>query len=761
MKNLDINSKKLEVALQKASVLIASHDYKEALRFIEPFLRLYPKNFMILFFLGACYLGMNKYQQTLSYLLKAKKIQPNNPELLINIGSAYSGLGDYAKAVEYFELTLKLKPDLFKGHFNLGNLFFAQAEWLKAIQCYTNAIQFKNDFSDAYINLSLSLINMKKYDDAINVCDIFLNQFQFNSKIAINKCSAIFEKGLKANAVNTLEFYLLEHPNADDLHTLAANMSVKVKDFEKALHHYAESIRINPNDYGNFNNLGILYMEAGSFDLSIEAFKKSIELNPDSAVSYQNIANIFNQQKDFSQSYKYLLSAQKIDPYMPYNKGMIASVMCNMCEWSDFESIVTDVQDSIILTGTVSNPFAPITYIKEQAQLTKIAKDWVESKVPSFNFFPPFDSSETNRRIKIGYYSSDFHAHATAILMAGLFEHHDRAKFEIFAFSFGPDGSDALSNRIRSSFDRFIDVRDLSDRAITAYSREIGIDIAIDLKGFTQDSRTGIFAERAAPIQINFLGFPGSMGAPYIDYIIGDPYVIPKALECHYTERVLRMPHCYQPNDRLRELKFAQQTREMHELPEDSIVLCCFNNNYKITPEIFSVWMKILANFPHTVLWLLKDNPVAEQNLIKEATARGIDPKRLIFANRVSTTEHLARHQCADLFLDTYPCNAHTTASDALWVGLPLVTCSGNSFASRVAGSLLCAVGLESLVTQSIEEYESKIVLLLNNPDQLTQLRQKLEADRLIAPLFDTARYTKDFEKLLISVFNKSPISSN
>jgi predicted O-linked N-acetylglucosamine transferase (SPINDLY family) len=346
--------------------------------------------------------------------------------------------------------------------------------------------------------------------------------------------------------------------------------------------------------------------------------------------------------------------------------------MSAMCDWNGLPLLINEIEKSIDRENTISNPFAPITYLKNQYQLTKIAKDWVSLKCPESNFFPPFNQSIKSNRIKIGYFSADFYDHATAILMAGFIEHHDRSKFEIYGFSFGPSGADDLSKRIRSSFDHFIDVNQLSDRAITAYSRDLGIDIAIDLKGFTQNSRAGIFAERAAPIQINYLGFPGSMGAPYMDYIIADNYIIPKEFECNYTERVLRMPHCYQPNDRLRAIENTEHTRNMHQLPEDAFVLCCFNNNYKITPEIFSIWMRILTKFPQTVLWLLKDNSSVEENLKMEAQVRGINPNRLIFANRVNTAEHLARHQCADLFLDTYPCNAHTTASDALWVGLPL-----------------------------------------------------------------------------------------
>jgi predicted O-linked N-acetylglucosamine transferase (SPINDLY family) len=749
----------LDSLIRQGAELITLGRYQVAAELIEKELSRHPKNFDLLFLMGSSQLGLKLIGKALKHLLNAEQINPNNIRLLNNIGGAYNNMGNKASAIHYYNKAINIDPTFTQAHFNLGNVYMSQMDWLNAIQSYTNAIQYKHDYADAYGNLSLCLINLKKYNEAIDVCDVFLKQHQFNPKVVVNKCRAIFDKGLKANAIQSIEDYIQLNPGSYELHTVAADMYVATKNYNRAVEHFNKSIEINPSEYANFNNLGILYMETRQHELAISTYKKSIELNPQSPIPHQNIANIYNQRKEYQESLKFLTSAAKLDPEASYIHGMIANSMIHICDWNNIKELIEKIQKNINLNNKISNPFAPIAYLKEQNQLTKIAKDWIEFKCPKSDFFSPFDKPRNNLKIKIGYYSADFHAHATALLMAGFFEHHDRSKFEVYAFSFGPDGNDDLSKRIRSSFDHFIDVRQLSERAIAAYSRELNIDIAIDLKGFTQDSRTGIFAERAAPIQINYLGFPGSMGAPYIDYIIADDYVIPPELECNYTERVLRMPNCYQPNDRLREVDSSRQTRDMHQLPENAIVLCSFNNNYKITPEIFSVWMRVLNKHPQAVLWLLKDNAAAEQNLKNEAQLRGVDPSRLIFAARVKTPQHLARQKCADLFLDTYPCNAHTTASDALWVGLPLVTCSGNSFASRVAGSLLKTVGLESLITQSVEEYESKILELLNNPEQLTNIRKTLEATKLVTPLFDTAGYTRDFENLILSIHEKTPIS--
>jgi predicted O-linked N-acetylglucosamine transferase (SPINDLY family) len=455
---------------------------------------------------------------------------------------------------------------------------------------------------------------------------------------------------------------------------------------------------------------------------------------------------------------EYLKKAVKVDSKSDYLQGILIQSKIHTCNWDCIDSDISNLIESLSKNDKLTNPFPPLAYIDDQSTLTKIAIDWSKNKYPPSNFLPQIKSRPIigNRRIKLGYFSADFHAHATTLLMAGLFEAHDRSKFELIAFSFGPDSEDPLTKRVRASFDRFIDIRTLSDRAVAAYARELNIDIAIDLKGFTQDSRTGIFAERAAPIQLNFLGFPGSMGAPYIDYIVADPYIIPQNHESAYTEKVLRLPHCYQPNDNRRCVSNKPQSRIEHDLPENAMVLCSFNNNYKITPVVFDIWMRILKKFPNAVLWLLKDNPSSEKNLRIEAAAKGVSPERLIFAKRVSPEDHLARHACADLFLDTYPCNAHTTASDALWSGLPIVTCSGNSFASRVAGSLLNTLNLPDLITKNLSEYEIKIVELINRPSLIAEVKERLKSNKQISPLFDTMRYTKDWEDLIVQVHKQS-----
>lgn len=752
------NTSTINTLINKATAYVGMGKYIEAVELMTPWLKTHPNDFNALFIIGSAMLGLREPEKSISFLLKAEQIDSKNSRLLNNIASAYNMINDGDKALCYYQKAINLDPKFSQAHYNLGNALMGHNKWLEAIQSFSNAIELKNDYAEAYGNLSLCLSHLKAYNDAINVCDTYLNQFGPNSRIIVNKCHAIYDKGLKASALKELDKYIAESPNSHELHTVKAGMCSALKQYDLAIAHFSRSIEINPKEFANYNNLGNLFMETRQYDAAISAYLKSIELNPKSPIPHQNLAAIYNQKKEYDKSLKYLQEAKFLDPSASYIDGMIIHAKIYTCNWTGLNDDIKALSSLTPARDKLSNPFPPIAYIDDQRLLTKIAGDWVKDKCPKSSFFPSIenDIKDHNQKIRLGYFSADFHSHATALLMAGLFEAHDRSQFELIALSFGPDSDDPLTKRVRTAFDKFVDVRSLSDRAIAAYARELKIDIAIDLKGFTQDSRTGIFAERAAPIQINYLGFPGSMGAPYIDYIVADNYIIPSSHEDLYTEKVLRLPYCYQPNDNKRPISAVTQKRVDHQLPDDAFVLCSFNNNYKITPAVFDIWMRLLMNFPRTVLWLLRDTEVAEKNLRLEAEKRGLSHDRIIFASRVKTEEHLARHVCADLFLDTYPCNAHTTASDALWAGLPLVTCSGSSFASRVAGSLLTTIGMPELITDNLADYEKKISDLISNPDLLVNVKRQLETNKSSSPLFDTQGYTKDWENLLLEVHQRS-----
>jgi len=349
----------------------------------------------------------------------------------------------------------------------------------------------------------------------------------------------------------------------------------------------------------------------------------------------------------------------------------------------------------------------------------------------------------------------DFREHPVARLIVELIERHDREGFEVYGFSFGINTDDPMRRRLEKAFDKFLDVSSLSERQIADMSCELEVDIAVDLGGYTQDSRPQIFAYRAAPIQINYLGYPGTMGAPHIDYLMADPILIPTDSQGAYSEKVIYLPNCYQPNDSGRKVSSRVYSRRELGLPEEGFVFCCFNNNWKILPNLFDCWMRILRSVEGSVLWLFEDNPTAAKNLCKEAQSREIDPGRLVFAQAMANSEHLARYRCADLFLDTFPYNAHTTASDALWVGVPLLTLQGQSFASRVASSLLVNVGIPELITSTLQDYEAMAIELANNAERLGELKRRLSENRSTAPLFDTQLLTQHIESAYKTAYDR------
>ena len=427
----------------------------------------------------------------------------------------------------------------------------------------------------------------------------------------------------------------------------------------------------------------------------------------------------------------------------------------SLCDWSNLGALIPDLIAKIQQAKKVTTPFAVLGLIDDSALQRRATETWISDMYPASHALPPLSICRRHERIRIGYYSADFQAHATTHLMAGLFERHDRRRFELLAFSYGPDERDDMRKRLAGAFDQFLEVRTKSDIDIARISRELGIDIAVDLKGFTQDARTGIFSYRAAPIQVSYLGYPGTIGAPYIDYLIADHTLIPPESHQQYSEKIVYLPHSYQVNDRKRPIADKVFARAELGLPPTGFVFCCFNNNYKITPDMFDSWMRILGQVAGSVLWLLEDNSTAANNLRREAQTRDVDAERLIFARRMPMPEHLARHRAADLFIDTLPYNAHTTASDALWVGLPVLTRIGQSFAARVAASLLNAAGLPELIATTQEQYEAKAVELAGTPGQLAELKERLHRNRLTMPLFDTEQFAVHLENAYTQMYER------
>ena len=545
-----------------------------------------------------------------------------------------------------------------------------------------------------------------------------------------------------------------------------------------------QSIEIDPGNAQGFINLGRCLSAEGEHKAAIKNYDRALAINPDYAEAWLNRGAALIEKMQYAdalESCDLALAAKPNYADAWFNRGLAHSlVMCfdeaiedfgkalhlnpdvdelygnwlhakmNLCDWGGLEQALQDINNRVALRKKVVSPFAYIGMTESPAALKACAEIYsADIPRPGAKYEGPLAKPgyKNGDRLKIAYFSADFHNHPTSHLMAELYELHDHSKFELFAFSLGPDIRDSVRHRVSAAFDHFIDVSDKTNSEVVDIARSAGIQIAIDLGGLTRLSRPRIYAGRVAPLQVNYLGFPGTMGMDCIDYVIADRALIKAEDVEHFTEKVVFLPHSYQANDSTKKIADDTPTRKALGLPETGFVFASFNNNYKITPQAFDIWMRLLKKIPDSVLWIFRTNETASINLRKEAESRGVSPDRLCFADRIPLPDHLARHRVADLFLDTFQCNAHTTASDALWAGLPIVTCAGATFASRVAASLLNAIGMPELITHTQDQYETLAFDLATKPEMMAAVREKLTRNRLTQPLFNTKMFARHIEK--------------
>lgn len=518
------------------------------------------------------------------------------------------------------------------------------------------------------------------------------------------------------------------------------------KDFPAALRAYDRALALKPDSAEAWSNRGNVCKLQLKFDEARAAYEKAVALRPDFAEALGNLAMLFLHLDQPAEASPRIERAIALKPRLPYAYSVRLQAKLSLCDWSSYDTDSAAVLRSVADGEAGVLPFIFLGLPSDPALQQLCAESYTASKYPprATPAFAPPDGSRG--KLRIGYFSADMQRHAIGYLTAGLFEQHDRNAFEIHCFSFGAPSTDVMRQRIQAGVDHFHDVYDKSDAEVCALARTLGIDIAVDLTGYTRNERTGIFARRAAPVQVNYLGYPGTMGASYMDYIVADPVIAPTEHVPYFTESVVHLPQTYQSTDNRRQISDRVFSRTELGLPEGGFVFCSFNNNYKLTPDVFAVWMRLLHRVPGSVLWLLESSAGISEMLHRSAAQHGIAPERVIFARRMASPEHLARQPLADLFLDSFHYNAHTTASDALWAGLPVLTRIGNTFASRVAASLLRAANLPELVTQSTEEYETLALALAADPARLHAIRQKLGAQRDSCALFDTPRFTRGLE---------------
>ncbi len=685
----------------------------------------------------------------------AISFNPQHAGAFANRGNALQDLTQFEAAIASYDQAINIKPDLAEAFSNRGNALKKLKQFDAAVASYAQAIRIKPDYAESHYNLGLALEETKAYEAALASHD---RAISFNPGFAEAFCS-------RGNALKQLKEFRASLASYDqairlkpDYSEAYTNRGLVLQDLNElatAVESHTKSISINPDYAEAYSNRGTALFALKQFVAAINDFDTAIQIKPDFANAYFGRGTSLQELKQIEAAAESYAKALRINPDLNYGLGVLLHARMMLCDWDGID-IEIDKLIKEISIGKKSSASFPVLALTSSLSLQKKAtKIMVDDENPSNSSLGNIEKLPRKNKIRIGYYSADFHRHATTYLMAELFERHDKNKFELIAFSFGPESIDEMRQRVSDAFDQFVDVRLKSNKEIAELSRSLGIDIAVDLKGLTYENKIGIFAFRAAPIQVHYIGFPGTLCTDYIDYLIADKVLIPEESKHHYSEKIIYLPNSYQVNDRQRVIAEKKSTKIEVGLPAEGFIFCCFNNSYKITPEVFDTWVKILRAVEGSALWLLEVNSTAEKNLKKEAENRGLDPKRLIFAKSLSVPLHLARHRLADLFLDTLPCNAHTTASDALWAGLPVLTCVGESFASRVAASLLSAVGLPELITQSQAQYEALAIDLGCHPEKLQALKTKLAINRLTTPLFDSALFTKHIESAYTQMYER------
>ncbi len=655
----------------------------------------------------------NQLEAALASYDQALALDPDYANAFCNRGVVLGRLNRPDEALANYDQAIALNPGDALAYYNRGNLLKDRNQMEAALASYDQAVALDPGYANAFCNRGVVLGILHRPDEAL----------------------ASYDRAIALNPGSALAYY-----NRGDVLR-------ELKRLNEALASYNEAIAVRSDYAEAYCNRGVLLLELKEWDAALLSFNRCIELDSGIFHAYHNRGHALINMKQHAAAIASYDRAFILDPDFRFLFGTCRHAKMHICDWGELESDVDRLTAGILADARVSPPFAILALLNSAELQHRAARIWVGSEHPAEHSLPPIPRHPTRDKIRLGYFSADFYDHPVAVLSAEFLETHDRSKYEVTAFSFGPDTQDNVRKRLELAFDRFIDVRGKSDQEIALLARSLSIDIAVDLGGHTGSSRTRIFALRAAPVQINYLGYPGTMGAEYMDYLIGDRTVVPDAHQQHYTEKIIYLPNSYLPHDSSRAIANTACTREDLGLPPAGFVFCCFNNNYKITPETFDSWMRILRRVENSVLWLSRNNPTAESNLRREALLRGVDAGRLIFADRMSSLpEHLARQRVADLFLDTRPYNAHATALDALWAGLPVLTCVGEGFASRVAASLLNAIELPELITATPTQYENLAVQLAASPELLAEIRQKLARKRLNTSLFDTRAFTKHLE---------------
>lgn len=639
------------------------------------------------------------------------KVNPDHADSLHLLGVIASHVGKHKLAIDLIGKAASLDPENVNYLLDWGNALHVYGRLDLAVKSHERAITLQPDYAEAYSNLG----------------------------------AVLYEQGDLKAALARLEQAIALNPKHDGAHFNRGNVLTGLTRFLEAVESYDRAIALNPKYAEAYANRGVALYDLKKLDAARRSYDTALQLQPNYPDVYINRGNVHRDLKTFEAAAADYAQALDLDPGAEFLFGLLLHTKYQLCQWQDYEAEIASLAAQIKSGAPASHPF-PVLALTDSPHLQRLATEkLIQVKYPLRADLGPLFKTPVRDKIRLGYFSADFREHPVSYLTAELFESHDKSKFELIAFSFGPREGDDMRRRVSAAFNHFIDVTDRSDLEVAQLAREQGIDIAIDLSGHTQHGRPGIFSYRAAPVQLSYLGYLGTMGADYFDYLIADKTLIPSGSEADYTEKIVTLPS-YQVNDSQRPISGKVFTREELGLPSEGFVFCCFNLSYKITPQVFEGWMRILKAVDSSVLWLLEHNATATHNLLRHAEHSGVNRERIRFGKMLPRAEYLARFRAADLFLDTLPYNAGTIASDALWAGLPVLTQMGESFASRVAGSVLNAIDLPELVTETQEAYEAKAIELASHATALRDIKRKIQDNRLTTPLFNCMQFTQHIE---------------
>lgn len=599
----------------------------------------------------------------------------------------------------------------------------------------------------------LELQNAGKKDEAAAIFRAFLQAHPHNGVATYSLALIMMQSGQSIAASHMLAEAVAVNPGFAPLWMAYGNLLQGAGRSADALTAYDNALMLNPQYPEALINSGVLLREAHRHAEALDRFQRVLAFKPDHETALGNCGIILTEFKRSEEAVAIFQRLLAVNPGYDYGLGLLAYERLHACDWTDFSDSVSQIIAGI-QAGQRSCKSLPLMAFSDDVAAHQVSAQLFAARFPASK--TPLWTGERygHRKIRLAYVSPDLREHPVGHLMAGIFEHHDKSRFELIAISLGIDDGSRLRGRMLAAFDKFVDARKMTSREIAVLMREMEVDIAVDLAGYTADSRTDVFAHRPVPVQVNYLGYPGTLGTSYMDYIIADRHVIPEAHQAFYNEKVVYLPDTYLPTDAGLQISDETPTRSACGLPDEGVVFCSFSHDYKISPPLFDIWMRLLSQVQGSVLWLMSRSEVSQRNLRREAELRGVDPARLVFAGRVPKVEdHLARYRLADIFLDTHPYNAHTTAADALMAGLPVVTFMGGAFPARVAASLLHAIGMPELVADSPSGYEALALKLAQQPELLRGLKAKLQSHRHTHALFDTARLSQNLEAIYVSMW--------